>query len=46
MKHKEYVEKIRKEKVLHNHNKNHRDKLDPNCRYCEIFPKAIFAMVY
>ena len=45
MKHKKYVEQIRKEKALHYHNKNHRDKVDQDCRYCNIFPKAIFAIV-
>ena len=45
MKHKDYIKKVLREKALLEHNKKHRDHVDPDCRYCEIFPKAIFAVV-
>ena len=44
MNHKIYVKQINREKALNNHNQNHREAVEPDCEYCEIFPKAMIVI--
>ena len=44
MKHKTYVKQIHREKALYKHNKEHRNNIDQECRYCKLFPNAIIVI--